>query len=777
MNLAELLNDSQRAAVEYNDGASVIVAGAGSGKTRVLTYKIAYLLELGVPAHNILALTFTNKAAREMKERIMRVVGPSISRALWMGTFHSVFSRILRAEAEVIGYTPQFTIYDTSDSKSLLKAIIKDMSLSDKDYKPSAIQARISMAKNHLVTPQMYMSNGQNGEADRRDRIPLFGEIYARYCRRCREANAMDFDDLLVYTAFLFKQRPDILERYQERFRYILVDEYQDTNTVQHSIVMQLAARHGRVSVVGDDAQSIYSFRGAEIDNILGFQKCFDRCRMFKLEQNYRSTQTIVNAANSLIAKNERQIPKKVFSNLAKGDPIDVICTYSDYEEGYSVARDITDIVARRYAEYEDIAVLYRTNAQSRVIEEALRKAMIPYKIYGGLSFYQRKEIKDVIAYLRLIVNPSDEEALKRVINFPARGIGDTTLRKLLDVIHETPAVPVMEIMASPVEHGVPVNKGTAAKLMKFAGLISGFADSGSRLDAYHVAERVVLESGIMAEVSDNSVESLSRKENIQEFLTAVHEFCDRKVNDGDNSISLVDFLNEVSLITDQDTDKPEDVHTVTLMTVHASKGLEFSYVYIVGMEENLFPSPMVMNDRDLEEERRLFYVALTRAKERCMISYAKSRFRNGQTNFSNPSRFLSEIDGCYLRMPQDAAFECGSIVDPYFTGGRKNGEPHFVNNYGVRQTVSLRSGGNTGGKQQKQPSVSNFRSVRSLSGNGASAAGNYSPGDEVMHSSFGRGVVISLEGEDGNRKAKIDFDDYGEKTLLLKYARLEKIF
>ena len=655
MNLDELLNPSQKAAVEYNEGASVIVAGAGSGKTRVLTYKIAYLLEQRMMAYNILALTFTNKAAREMKERIMKVVGPSASRGLWMGTFHSIFSRILRAEAEVIGFTPQFTIYDTADSKALIKSIIKEMLLDDKVYKSGAIQSRISNAKNHLITPHVYNSNTANYTEDKRHNVPEFGRIYETYCRRCREANAMDFDDLLVYTAFLFRQRPDVLERYQERFQFILVDEYQDTNTVQHAIVMQLAAKHGRVCVVGDDAQSIYSFRGAEIDNILGFQRSFENCRLFKLEQNYRSTQTIVNAANSLIAKNKNQIPKSVYSQLAVGEPIEVVSTYSDFEEGYAVAKDIQHVASKKYAAYEDIAVLYRTNAQSRVLEEALRKSGIPYKIYGGLSFYQRKEIKDVIAYLRLIINPSDEEALKRVINYPARGIGDTTQQKLLKVVHENPRVPALEIIADPLKYGVDVKGAAAGKLQKFAELINSFLDENEQQDAYHVAERVVFGSGIMADVSaDTSVENLSRKENIQEFLNAVHEFCDQKVNNGDNDIRLVNFLNEVSLITDQDTDKEEDRDTVTLMTVHAAKGLEFAYIYIVGMEENLFPSMMVESERDLEEERRLFYVAITRAKERCMITYAKSRFRNGQIQFSNPSRFIYDVDKRYLRLPQD---------------------------------------------------------------------------------------------------------------------------
>ena len=782
MNLDELLNPSQKAAVEYNEGASVIVAGAGSGKTRVLTYKIAYLLEQGMMAYNILALTFTNKAAREMRERIMKVVGPSASRGLWMGTFHSIFSRILRAEAEVIGYTPQFTIYDTADSKALIKSIIKEMGLDDKVYKASAVQSRISNAKNHLITPHVYNSNAANYADDKRHNTPEFGRIYETYCRRCREANAMDFDDLLVYTAFLFKQRPDVLVRYQDRFQYILVDEYQDTNTVQHAIVMQLAAKHGRVCVVGDDAQSIYSFRGAEIDNILGFQRSFANCRLFKLEQNYRSTQTIVNAANSLIAKNKNQIPKSVYSQLAVGEPIEVVSTYSDFEEGYAVAKDIQHVASKKYAAYEDIAVLYRTNAQSRVLEEALRKSGIPYKIYGGLSFYQRKEIKDVIAYLRLIINPSDEEALKRVINYPARGIGDTTQQKLLKVVHENPRVPALEIIADPLKYGVDVKGAAAGKLQKFAELINSFLDENEQQDAYHVAERVVFGSGIMADVSaDASVENLARKENIQEFLNAVHEFCDQKVNSGDNDIRLVNFLNEVSLITDQDTDKPEDKNTVTLMTVHAAKGLEFAYIYIVGMEENLFPSMMVESERDLEEERRLFYVAITRAKERCMITYAKSRFRNGQTQFSNPSRFLHDIDKRYLRLPQDAAFGRGGIVDPYSMFDNAQFTIHNSQSFSSR--THDRGEGLFKKKEiiktpvPKQTHKGTFKPVSSASKAPASAQDvmGFYPGERVEHSTFGLGKILEITGEGDNRKARIDFDEFGEKQLLLKYARLSK--
>ena len=780
--ILEGLNSEQKAAVSCVDGPVLIVAGAGSGKTRVLTSRIAYILaEKDCDPSSILALTFTNKAAREMRERIMKVVGPSASRGLWMGTFHSIFSRILRAEAEIIGFTPQFTIYDTADSKALVKSIIKEMGLDDKVYKSGAIQSKISNAKNHLITPHVYNSNIANYAEDKRYNTPEFGRIYEAYCRRCREANAMDFDDLLVYTAFLFKQRPDVLARYQERFQYILVDEYQDTNTVQHSIVMQLAAKYGRVCVVGDDAQSIYSFRGAEIDNILGFQRCFENCKLFKLEQNYRSTQTIVNAANSLISKNRNQIPKTVYSRLSVGEPIEVVNTYSDFEEGYAVAKDIQHVANKRFVAYEDIAVLYRTNAQSRVLEEALRKSGIPYKIYGGLSFYQRKEIKDVIAYLRLIINPSDEEALKRVINYPARGIGDTTQQKLLKVVHENPRVPALEIIADPLKYGVDVKNAAAGKLQKFAELINSFLDENEQQDAYHVAERVVFASGIMADVSaDTSVENLSRKENIQEFLNAVHEFCDQKVNNGDNDIRLVNFLNEVSLITDQDTDKPEDKNTVTLMTVHAAKGLEFTNIYIVGMEENLFPSMMVESERDLEEERRLFYVAITRAKERCMITYAKSRFRNGQTQFSNPSRFLYDIDKRYLRLPNDASFGGGGIVDPYSMFDNAQCTMHnaqFSSRTHDRGEGLFKKREIIKTPVPKQTHKGTFKPVSSASKAPTSPQNvmGFYVGERVEHSTFGQGKILEITGDGDNRKARIDFDDFGEKQLLLKYARLTK--
>lgn len=781
MDLSDLLNPEQKAAVEYCDGASVIVAGAGSGKTRVLTYKVAYLLQNGVPAYNILALTFTNKAATEMRERIIQTVGWQNARALWAGTFHSIFSRILRAEANLLGFTPQFTIYDSNDSKNVVKTIVKEMSLDDKKYKPAAIQQKISMAKNHLITPAAYSASTDNYNHDNTNGVPLFGEIFGRYCRRCRECNAMDFDDLLVYTATLFRQCPDVLQRYSERFQYILVDEYQDTNVVQHDIVMQLASVHRRVCVVGDDAQSIYSFRGAEIDNILGFQRVFDNCRLFKLQQNYRSTKTIVEAANSLIAKNRNQIKKHVFSNNSTGAPIDVICAYSDYEEASRVAQSIEYAVKRHTAPYNETAILYRTNSQSRVLEDELRKHAIPYRIYGGLSFYQRKEIKDIISYLRLTINPSDEEALVRIINTPARGIGDTTVKKVLAAAHDNTSTPILDIIGDPIAHDVNVNKGTAAKLQGFAAMIRSFIEANDTSDAYALVERVIFESGLMADAAaDASIEGMSRKDNIQEFMGAVHEFCDRKVNEGDNEISIANFLNEVALATDQDTDRDANADVVTMMTVHAAKGLEFTNVYIVGMEENLFPSMMVETERDLEEERRLFYVALTRAKECCTISYAKSRFRNGQTQYSNPSRFLYDIDQKYLNLPAEMK-RSSCTVNPYSgspwydrdlydnpcPGNKYSDDFGFTSRYPSRFSTT---------KPPQTTAAPAFKPVRQPASNGTGTPAGLIAGDLVEHSTFGYGTVLKIEGEGQNAKARIAFDKHGEKTLLLKFARLTRL-
>ncbi|WP_288147671.1 ATP-dependent helicase, partial [Bacteroides acidifaciens] len=655
-NYIEELNRSQCAAVTYNDGPSLVIAGAGSGKTRVLTYKIAYLLENGYNPWNILALTFTNKAAREMKERIARQVGMERARYLWMGTFHSIFSRILRAEAQYIGFTSQFTIYDTADSKSLLRSIIKEMGLNEKTYKPGTVQSRISNAKNHLVTPTGYAANKEAYEGDMAAKMPAIRDIYTRYWERCRQAGAMDFDDLLVYTYILFRDFPDVLARYREQFRYVLVDEYQDTNYAQHSIVLQLTKENQRVCVVGDDAQSIYSFRGADIDNILYFTKIYPDTKVFKLEQNYRSTQTIVCAANSLIEKNERQIRKAVFSKKEKGEAIGVFQAYSDVEEGDIVANKIAELRREHSYGYADFAILYRTNAQSRIFEEALRKRTMPYKIYGGLSFYQRKEIKDVIAYFRLVVNPNDEEAFKRIINYPARGIGDTTVGKIISAATDN-GVSLWAVFCEPLSYGLNINKGMHTKLQGFRELIEGFITDQADKNAYEIGTDIIRQSGIINDVcQDTSPENLSRKENIEELVNGMNDFCALRQEEGNPNISLTDFLSEISLLTDQDSDKADDGEKITLMTVHSAKGLEFKNVFVVGMEENLFPSGMVGDSpRALEEERRLFYVAITRAEEHCYLSFAKTRFRYGKMEFGSPSRFLRDIDINFLRMPHES--------------------------------------------------------------------------------------------------------------------------
>lgn len=633
------LNESQRAAVLYNDGPSLVIAGAGSGKTRVLTYKIAWLLENGYQPWNILALTFTNKAAREMKARIARQVGPERARWLWMGTFHSLFLRILHTEADVLGFTHQFTIYDTADSKSLIRSIVKEMQLNEKTYKPGLIQSRISNAKNHLVSPADYARSKEAYEYDCAAQVPALRDVYRRYWERCRQADAMDFDDLLFYTFLLFRDHPDVLARYQEQFRYILVDEYQDTNVAQHSIVLQLAKNHQHVCVVGDDAQSIYSFRGADIDNILYFTKTFPGTRVFKLEQNYRSTQTIVSAANSLISKNQRQIHKDVFSEKDPGEPIGVLQAYSDVEEGEMVVNKIAALRRQSGYGYADFAVLYRTNAQSRIFEEALRKRNMPYRIYGGLSFYQRKEIKDVIAYFRLVANPNDEEAFKRIINYPARGIGDTTVGKIVAAATVN-NVSLWTVLCEPLAYGLNFNKGTAGKLQGFRDLIASFMDDLERKNASELGEDIVRQAGIINDVcQDNSPENLSRKENIEELMNGMRDFCAERLEEGNEHIALGDFLSEVSLLTDQDSDKDDDGEKITLMTVHSAKGLEFRNVFVVGMEENLFPSAMTVDSpRALEEERRLFYVAITRAEEHCFLSYAKTRMRYGKTEFGSPA-------------------------------------------------------------------------------------------------------------------------------------------
>ncbi len=776
----EELNEGQRNAVLYNDGPSLVIAGAGSGKTRVLTYKIAYLLENGYQPWNILALTFTNKAAREMKERIARQMGPERARHLWMGTFHSMFLRILHVEAGHIGFTSQFTIYDTADSKSLIRSIIKEMGLDEKVYKPGMVQARISNAKNHLVSPAGYANNKEAYEGDRAAKFPALRDIYQRYWERCRRADAMDFDDLLFYTFLLFRDHPEVLARYQEQFRYILVDEYQDTNFAQHSIVLQLAKNHQHVCVVGDDAQSIYSFRGADIDNILYFTKVYPDTKVFKLEQNYRSTQTIVRAANSLIEKNQWQIRKEVFSEKEKGEAIGVYQAYSDVEEGDIVVNKIAELRREKRYAYSDFAILYRTNAQSRIFEEAMRKRSMPYRIYGGLSFYQRKEIKDVIAYFRLIVNPNDEEAFKRIINYPARGIGDTTVGKIIAAAtgHN---VSLWTVLCEPLAYGLNFNKGTVGKLQVFRELISAFITDAAEKNAYEIGADIIRQSGIINDVcQDNSPENLSRKENIEELVNGMSDFCAQRQEEGNPNVLLGDFLSEVSLLTDQDSDKDGDDEKITLMTVHSAKGLEFKNVFVVGMEENLFPSGMVGDSpRALEEERRLFYVAITRAEEHCFLSYAKTRFRYGKMEFGSPSRFLKDIDIRFLRLPQDAGMF--RRVEEEAAAFRRENARGFAPDredapYGGKERVSVRP------KQQiiaptvprNLKRVAPSANTASTSPSAGGSANCVQQGQLIEHERFGLGEVLKVEGEGDNAKATIRFKNAGDKQLLLRFARFK---
>lgn len=648
MDLLNDLNEAQRAAVEYIDGPSLVIAGAGSGKTRVFTYKIAYLLSQGMKPWSIMALTFTNKAAREMKERIGKLVGNDLAQHLYMGTFHSIFSRILRAEAEHIGFNNNFTIYDESDSRSLIKAIVKEMGLDDKKYKPAAVHAKISMAKNNLMSAAAYESDAAIFEQNKRAQMPEVGKIFVAYVQRCKQANAMDFDDLLTLTYQLFREHEDIRHKYAARFDYVLVDEYQDTNHVQMSIVMQLCQEKQRVCAVGDDSQSIYSFRGANIDNILNYQRQFQGTRLFKLEQNYRSTQTIVEAANSLVKHNRNQIPKDVFSENAKGEKIQYKPAYSDKEEAAIVAKDVKRIRREDGCQYSDFAILYRTNAQSRSFEEEFRKQGIPYRIYGGLSFYQRKEIKDIIAYFRLVANPNDEEAIKRIINYPARGIGATTVLKIADCAHQN-QVSFWEVIGAPERYGLAVNKGTMNKLETFRLLISSFIERAQTTDVYELGDAIIKESGISQDImSGKDADDLARQENLEEFLSGMSAFVEERREEGKfDELFLQDYLQDVALLTDADSDGDKDEPRVSLMTVHAAKGLEFPTVFVVGLEENIFPSPLsAASLRDLEEERRLLYVAITRAEKHCILTNAKNRWRYGKMEFDNPSRFIDEIDG-----------------------------------------------------------------------------------------------------------------------------------
>lgn len=767
------LNESQREAVEYNEGPSLVIAGAGSGKTRVLTYKIAYLVHLGLAPQSILALTFTNKAAREMKERIAAITGDQTARRLWMGTFHSIFSRILRYEAEHIGYPSNFTIYDTTDSKSLLKAIIKEMQLDDKVYHLGMVQSRISNAKNALVTWKAYEQSKELMQHDIDSKVPLLREIYKRYQNRCHQAGAMDFDDLLLQTNILFRDHPQVLEKYRSFFQFVLVDEYQDTNFAQHLIVQRLCEQHRRICVVGDDAQSIYSFRGANIDNILQFKNQYPGCRIFKLERNYRSTQNIVNAANSLIHKNKEQIHKNVYSEKEEGSKVRISASYSDYEEGYAVASAINELRLRKDYDYADFAILYRTNAQSRILEEALRKRGIPYKIYGGLSFYQRKEIKDIISYLRLIVNPHDEEAFKRVINYPSRGIGDTTVNKVIKAATEN-NVSLWTVLNAPIDYDLPINSGTAKKLTDFREMIERFIEQNTRLSAEEMAAIVVKESGIVSSLfQDRSVEGISKQENLQELLKGIAEFCELRREEGVEQVSLADFLSEVSLLTDQDNDKDEQANKVTMMTVHAAKGLEFKNVFVVGLEEELFPSSMSKdNPRAVEEERRLFYVAITRAEENCVLTYAKSRFRNGQSAMCSPSRFLKDIDVRFLDVPAD------SSADTFAAARERFQRPAFTSPFQQPRAVekeepSFISPVAQAQQRQRLTKVETTTSTPASSSAPASDLSGLRVGAKVRHDRFGEGEVIAIEGDGGNAKATVAFTHFGQKQLLLKFARL----
>lgn len=776
--LLKHLNKPQRQAVEYSDGPALIIAGAGSGKTRVLTYKIAYLLKQGLPAHNILALTFTNKAAREMKERIAALVGEKESRRLWMGTFHSIFSRILRSEAERLGFTSNFTIADSSDSKSLIKAIIKEQQLDDKTYSAGKIQSIISKAKNALISPAIYAQTKEIIEADNMLRIPRTKDIYRTYCIRLKTANTMDFDDLLYYTNVLFRDFPDVLAAYQNRFQYILVDEYQDTNMSQYRIVKELAEAHHRVCVVGDDAQSIYSFRGANIDNILKFQDNYPETRLFKLEQNYRSTQNIVNAANSLIKQNRGQIQKNIFSEKEAGEKIEVASAFSDLEEGIIVTNKILEQRRAKQENYKDFVILYRTNAQSRIFEESLRKRNIPYRIYGGLSFYQRKEIKDVIAYFRMVVNPFDEEAFKRIINYPTRGIGKTTLDKIIATAQRH-GVSLWAVISSILDYNLDVNAGTAKKLGVFKELIDSFIADLSIIPAYEMASRIIKESGIAKDAyQDQTPEGISRQENLNELINGIHEFCQTRQEEGEEHIGLMDFLAEVSLLTDQDTDKENGDDKVTMMTIHASKGLEFKNVFIVGLEEDLFPSAMAKSEpRGLEEERRLFYVAITRSEEFCMLSYARSRFRNGQTNPCNPSRFLKEIDQRFLNV-NDGVLEQGTTYRPNQQGGlwdsiqqsRVNNESNQRKRYREQPTQSIFTAPTM--PSRKMVSVDKATPKSNIIENSSEVA----VGAQIEHDRFGIGKILSLDGDDNNRKATVEFQNAGIKQLLLKFARFKII-
>lgn len=763
------LNEAQKEAVIRTEGPSLIIAGAGSGKTRVLTYRIAHLVKQGVRPSTILSLTFTNKAAREMKERIADAVGENKSRYLWMGTFHSIFARILRMEHEVAGFPADFTIYDATDAKNLIKTVIREMGLDDKVYKPGVVANRISMAKNNLITSEAYSQKGDIREYDRSIQMPRISEIYKEYTRRCRLNGSMDFDDLLMMTNLLFSQHPDILERWQNRFDYVLVDEYQDTNYAQYIIIYKLAERHHNLCVVGDDAQSIYSFRGARIENILNFQRDYPDHRIFKLEQNYRSTQTIVDAANSVISHNQRKISKTVFSMKEKGPLIRIIRALTDNEEGYQVAGVIAETQLRDHHKYEDYAILYRTNAQSRIFEESLRKRNIPYRIYGGLSFYQRKEIKDLLAWFRIIVNPADNEALKRIINYPARGIGQTTVEKLEAQSVEGDTSIWLVINSLPGENGGRFNSGTIGRLKEFTALISRFKTLSLGKSASELAKTVAQDTGILKELyNDKSPEGVGRHQNVEELLNAIEEFS-KLAQEEDRSGGIGDYLQEVALLTDQDTENKEDRNRVTLMTVHAAKGLEFKNVFIVGLEKNLFPSVQsgeILSKEGLEEERRLFYVALTRAKQQVYLSYAAERYRWGKPEYCSPSLFLDEIDKAFLEFPERETNRFATTLPS-----------KQATNWNKQRQEPL--------PRIKQPDIpSNLtRKIAMLKetyGREASPGGDdhirLLPGMTVEHQRFGTGKVLQVEGEPPEEKATVFFHNAGQKQLLLRFARLRII-
>lgn len=779
------LNEAQRQAVEYCGGPSLVIAGAGSGKTRVLTYKIAYLLQQGFDPWSIMALTFTNKAAEEMKRRIGDLVGMDRSRYLWMGTFHSIFLRILRYEYEAIGFAPGFTIYDATDSRSLLKTIIHELGLDDKQYKPSNVAARISAAKNHLVSAGAYVANPDNLAYDRQSQMPHIGEIYTLYARRLRQSNAMDFDDILLFTYHLFDAHKDICQKYAERLNYVLVDEYQDTNYAQHMIVWQLTHQREMVCAVGDDAQSIYSFRGANIDNILKFKEFYPSMRLFKLEQNYRSTQTIVNAANSLISHNSRQIEKTVFSHLDVGEPLAFTQAYSDVEEGTIVMRKILTLHRTEQLDYDEFAVLYRTNAQSRIFEETLRKNGIPYRIVGGLSFYQRKEIKDIIAYMRLAVNPNDEEALRRVINYPRRGIGDTTVARIRAAANER-NVSLWQAITQPADCGQAFSSAVQNKLKAFADIVTEAQQSALHEDACTVAKKIINLSGIYAEiVRDNTPEGHARRENVDELMSGLQGFVESRQEEGNSAVMLNDYLSEVSLLSDLEEGDTTDEKRVTLMTIHAAKGLEFNTVFVVGLEENLFPNQMAMgSQRELEEERRLFYVAITRAKRHCLLSCAKSRYRFGKLEFCNPSRFIDDIATKYIDRAgaHSRTSDFGSRPRPSRSlFGAQEETPRLGNENprsairGSEASPSSPRPRNSAGVPLRPRSAPAAVSVPD-SASQATPVDDILPGQTVLHPRFGQGRVISLEGAADKAMAMVLFENVGMKKLLLRYAKLKVI-